>query len=657
MNTKIILVLLLLTAVGLQDALAAPSVVEIKNIAFNPANITISKGTTVIWMQNESSNVVHTVTSDAGIFDSGTLSPGQTFNWTFNETGTFKYHCLIHPTIMLGTVIVTEAPAAANISGMKFNDSDGNGIRESNESGLSNWTIDLNYTNGTIFRTTTTDMDGNYNFKDVPSGNYTVQEILKPGWMQTAPSEGKYNLTLSAGENVTGKDFGNFKTAGIVTSITISPSTTTLTAGATQTFTAKALDQKDAPIAGININFTSDNTTVGTVAPENMLTGADGIATTTFMALAAGTAMVTAANGSVTGNAIVSVVVEQNLTTIAVSPPSISLTVGDTQTFTASPKDQDGAAFPATVTWTSSNTTVGTVDSSGNFTALAPGTSMVNATNGSVIGTAIVTVAISVDIIPPMTTISGVTENGSFNNSVTVILNATDNTGGSGVNETFYMVKGGSTTTYSEPFVVDSEGPDNVTYWSTDRAGNVEAQKMVNFTIVKIPQVNVTAIREIKTKSILPGESTNITVGIISGNANALALHEIPPEGWNVTRGTDSADAFKNSTNEWVWKSMETNTTVTYTLTAPVNISIGTYQIKGTIMDANGTLTNVEGDNSVKIDILEFYRRLGNDPGIVETTDLLRAFDDFRNNIAPQGFNRPLSADEVDKLVNEWINS
>jgi hypothetical protein len=257
------------------------------------------------------------------------------------------------------------------------------------------------------------------------------------------------------------------------------------------------------------------------------------------------------------------------------------------------------------------------------------------------------------DTIPPTTTISGVIENGSFNNSVTVTLNATDNAGGTGVNETIYMVNGGSTITYSSPFVVDTIGPDNVTYWSTDMVGNVEPQNMVNFTIVNISEVNATPTREIGMKSILPGESTNITVRI-AGITNASALQEIPPGGWNVTRGTDSADAFKNSTNEWVWINMETNKTVTYTLTAPRNISIGTYQINGTIIDANGILTNVEGDNTVKIDILEFYRRLSNDPGVVETMDLLRAFDDFRNNIAPQGFDRPLNAQEVDELINEW---
>jgi formate-dependent nitrite reductase cytochrome c552 subunit len=258
-----------------------------------------------------------------------------------------------------------------------------------------------------------------------------------------------------------------------------------------------------------------------------------------------------------------------------------------------------------------------------------------------------------VDTIPPVTT-RDVTEDGSYNNSVTVTLNATDN--GSGVNETFYMVNGGPTAAYSAPFVVDTIGPDNLTYWSTDKAGNIESQNMVNFTIVKISQVNATATRKIESKSILPGESTIITVNI-SRNVNALALHEIPPEGWNLTRGTDSADDFKNSTNEWVWKGMETDKTATYTLTAPDKISIGTYQIEGTIRDANGILANVEGDNSVKIDILEVYRRLGDDPGIVETMDLLRAFSDFRNNKVPQGFDRPLSAGEVNELIKEWINS
>jgi len=36
---------------------------------------------------------------------------------------------------------------------------------------------------------------------------------------------------------------------------------------------------------------------------------------------------------------------------------------------------------------------------------------------------------------------------------------------------------------YTAPFVVDTIGPNNITYWSTDNVGNVEPQNMVNFTL------------------------------------------------------------------------------------------------------------------------------------------------------------------------------
>lgn len=76
--------------------------VNIENFAFNPATITVQKGTTVTWTQMDSAQ--HTVTGNG--FDSGNLNKGQTFSWTFNETGTFSYKCSNHPS-MSGKVIVT----------------------------------------------------------------------------------------------------------------------------------------------------------------------------------------------------------------------------------------------------------------------------------------------------------------------------------------------------------------------------------------------------------------------------------------------------------------------------------------------------------------------------------------------------------------------
>lgn len=77
--------------------------VEIKGFTFNPATITIPKGTTVTWTQKDSAP--HTVTTD--IFDSDGLSQGQAFSYTFNQAGTFEYRCTIHPSIPHGKVIVT----------------------------------------------------------------------------------------------------------------------------------------------------------------------------------------------------------------------------------------------------------------------------------------------------------------------------------------------------------------------------------------------------------------------------------------------------------------------------------------------------------------------------------------------------------------------
>ena len=78
--------------------------VSISGYAFDPASLSVSTGTTVTWTNNDS--VTHTITSDTGVFSSSDLSPGQTFSYTFNQAGTFAYHCSIH-TYMHGTVTVT----------------------------------------------------------------------------------------------------------------------------------------------------------------------------------------------------------------------------------------------------------------------------------------------------------------------------------------------------------------------------------------------------------------------------------------------------------------------------------------------------------------------------------------------------------------------
>jgi plastocyanin len=77
--------------------------VWIQGMAFNPSLITITAGTTITWTNKDA--IAHTVTSDATMFDSGSIVFNGTFSFTFTTTGTFKYHCTPHPT-MVATVVV-----------------------------------------------------------------------------------------------------------------------------------------------------------------------------------------------------------------------------------------------------------------------------------------------------------------------------------------------------------------------------------------------------------------------------------------------------------------------------------------------------------------------------------------------------------------------
>ncbi|HLD60423.1 MAG TPA: cupredoxin family copper-binding protein [Candidatus Bilamarchaeaceae archaeon] len=79
--------------------------VNIKGFAFSPSEITVSKGTTVTWIQDD--DAPHTVTADDNTFDSGSLSKGKTFSYTFDTPGTFNYHCSFHGN-MRAKVVVTE---------------------------------------------------------------------------------------------------------------------------------------------------------------------------------------------------------------------------------------------------------------------------------------------------------------------------------------------------------------------------------------------------------------------------------------------------------------------------------------------------------------------------------------------------------------------
>lgn len=77
--------------------------VVMNNMAFGSATLTVPKGTTVTWQNSDS--VPHSATSDTGAWDSGNIPSGGSKSVTFSTSGTFPYHCTVHP-MMTATIVV-----------------------------------------------------------------------------------------------------------------------------------------------------------------------------------------------------------------------------------------------------------------------------------------------------------------------------------------------------------------------------------------------------------------------------------------------------------------------------------------------------------------------------------------------------------------------
>ncbi len=80
-------------------------VVFIKQFAYVPAQLHVSAGQRVAWVNCEADGTPHTATADDASFNSGLLNRNDAFIRAFPASGTVPYHCELHP-FMKATVIV-----------------------------------------------------------------------------------------------------------------------------------------------------------------------------------------------------------------------------------------------------------------------------------------------------------------------------------------------------------------------------------------------------------------------------------------------------------------------------------------------------------------------------------------------------------------------
>jgi glucose/arabinose dehydrogenase len=99
------------------------------------------------------------------------------------------------------------------VTGIVFNDLDGDGVRDAGEPGLANWRVFLDNNNNGVWSAATepsllTAANGGYTAK-LPQGTYRARIVLQAGWVQTRPAgDGSYAGTLGFGQTLSGFDFG-----------------------------------------------------------------------------------------------------------------------------------------------------------------------------------------------------------------------------------------------------------------------------------------------------------------------------------------------------------------------------------------------------------------------------------------------------------------
>ena len=167
-------------------------------------------------------------------------------------------------------------------------------------------------------------------------------------------------------------------------SVAVTPATASIPIGAPQQFIATA-------------TYT-DGTSRDVTASSSWTSGTAGVATVNSTSgaaagVAAGTSVITASFGGMTGSATLTVNAA-TLSSIAVTPAAVLVPIGGTQRFVATGTFSDGtsADISNTVTWTSNNAAVATVVSPGVATGLTTGIATITATSGARAGSATLTV-------------------------------------------------------------------------------------------------------------------------------------------------------------------------------------------------------------------------------------------------------------------------
>lgn len=155
--------------------------------------------------------------------------------------------------------------------------------------------------------------------------------------------------------------------------INVVPAPATVVQGGTATLVADVLDQTGRSMSGVTVVWSSQSPSVATVSSTGVVKG-----------LLPGSSLITASVGSVSGTSLLTVT-KRPVASITVTPTAPAVDPGQTVPLSAVAYDSAGQSIAGTVFgWTSANTAIATVSSTGVVSGVAPGTVAISASSGAV---------------------------------------------------------------------------------------------------------------------------------------------------------------------------------------------------------------------------------------------------------------------------------
>jgi uncharacterized protein YjdB len=304
----------------------------------------------------------------------------------------------------------------------------------------------------------------------------------------------------------------------VLTSISVSPSSVNLDEGDTQQLTVKArYSDGSSKTKTSSASYSSNNTNVATVSSSGMITAKN-----------AGSATVTVRYGGYTR--YVSVNVDPVLTSISVSPSSVNLDEGDTQQLTVKARYSDGSSKTKTssASYSSNNTNVATVSSSGMITAKNAGSATVTVRYGGY------TRYVSVNVDPVLTSIS--------------------------VSPSPVNIRKGDTKQLSVTARFSDSSSESITTKATYSSDNPSIATVSSTGLITGKAIGVTTVRV-----TYSGKSQSVTVNVREPD---LVMLSVNPDSINIRRGDTnqliatarySDGSFKNVTSKATYTSRNTS--------------------------------------------------------------------------------------------------